>query len=145
MFKSKAILPKQRKEVPLGEAGIDALSQLLADALRLAVDRKDIIRLRLAAEEILGLWKSGEEQERICTFRCGTRLWRMYIEITAPGKRIDPGEAPADAASRMLCSNLLAQAGLSPVYSYQDGRSRLVLYASRPQTRSDLCSNCWQS
>src|SRR5699024_189801 len=130
---------KQRKEVPLDEAGIDTLSHLLAGALEQAgVNRKDIIRLRLAVEEILGLWRSSAEKKTVCTFRCGTRLGRMYLEITAPGRRIDPDEATADMAGQMLCSNLLAQAGLSPVYSYQDGINRLALYLSKPQKISPL-------
>lgn len=132
MTKEKLTLPRRREKVPLDGAGIDTLSRLLSAALEQAgVNRKDIIRLRLAVEEILGLWSSGEEKKPVCTFRCGTRLGRMYIEITAPGKRIDPDEAAADMAGRMLCSNLLAQAGLSPAYSYQDGINRLALYPSK--------------
>lgn len=139
MGNNKLNLPKQRKEVLLDEAGIDTLSHLLAEGLeQVGVNRKDIIRLRLAVEEILGLWRSNAEKETVCTFRCGTRLGRMYIEITAPGRRIDPDEAAADMAGQMLCSNLLAQAGLSPVYSYQDGVNRLALYLSKPQTISPL-------
>ena len=112
MSKNKATLPKQRKDVPLDGGGIDTLSQLLSGALEQAgVNRKDTIRLRLAAEEILGLWRSRAERETVCTFRCGTRLGRMYIEITAPGSRIDPDEAAADMAGQLLCANLLAQAG----------------------------------
>ena len=139
MSNNKTTLPKQRKEVPLDEAGIDTLAHLLAGALEQAgVNRKDIIRLRLAVEEILGLWRSSAEKKTVCTFRCGTRLGRMYLEITAPGRRIDPDEATADMAGQMLCSNLLAQAGLSPVYSYQDGINRLALYLSKPQKISPL-------
>ena len=139
MSNNKTTLPKQRKEVPLDEAGIDTLSHLLAGALEQAgVNRKDIIRLRLAVDEILGLWRSSAEKKTVCTFRCGTRLGRMYLEITAPGRRIDPDEATADMAGQMLCSNLLAQAGLSPVYSYQDGINRLALYLSKPQKISPL-------
>lgn len=137
MYKDK--LPKQRKEVPLDGGGIDTLSQLLADALGQAgIDRKDIIRLRLAVEEILGLWKSQSGNETICTFRCGTRLGRMYLEISAPGRRIAPDEAVSDMAGQMLCSNLIAQAGLSPVYSYQDGANRLALHPAKPQKVSPL-------
>ena len=139
MSKNRATLPKQRKDVPLDGGGIDTLSQLLSGALEQAgVNRKDTIRLRLAAEEILGLWRSRAERETVCTFRCGTRLGRMYIEITAPGSRIDPDEAAADMAGQLLCANLLAQAGLSPVYSYQDGINRLALYPARPQKISPL-------
>lgn len=139
MNKKKSTLPKQRKEVSLDEGGIDTLSQLLVGALEQAgVNRKDIIRLRLAVEEILGLWNSEKEKETVCTFQCGTRLGRMYLEITAPGRRIDPDETATDMAHQMLCSNLLAQAGLSPVYSYQDGINRLALYPSKPQKISPL-------
>ena len=139
MGKKKWTLEKQLKEIPLNEAGIDALSQLLAGALeQAAVNRKDIIRLRLAAEEILGLWKSEAGADTVCVFRCGSRLGRMYIEVAVPGKRMDPQEAATDAAGEMLCSNLLAQAGLSPIYSYQDGINRLSLYPTRPQRISPL-------
>ena len=49
MGKKKWTLEKQLKEIPLNEAGIDALSQLLAGALeQAAVNRKDIIRLCLS-------------------------------------------------------------------------------------------------
>ena len=92
----------------------------------------------MAVEEILGMWSSREEKEVACTFQCGTRLGRMYIEIAVPGKRIDPDEAAADMAGRMLCFDLLAQAGLSPVYSYQDGVNRLSIYPSRPQRLSPM-------
>ena len=139
MNKEKLTLPKQRIEVTLDERGVDALSQLLVGALEQAgVNRKDIIRLRLAVEEILGLWNAENEKETVCTFRCGTRLGRMYLEIAAPGRRIDPDEAVTDMAGQMLCSNLLAQAGLSPVYSYRDGINRLALYPPKPQKISPM-------
>ena len=139
MSKKKSTLSKQKIEVPLDEAGIDTLSQLLSSALEQAgVTRKDVIRLRLAVEEILGLWKSNGEPAMVCTFRCGTRLGRMYLEVAAPGKRIDPDEAASDLAGQLLCSNLLAQAGLSPVYSYRDGVNRLALYPPNPQKLSPL-------
>ena len=139
MKKRKITLQRKRENVRLDEAGIDQLSALLAQALeQAATDRKDVIRLRLATEEILGLWQARLGKETVCTFRCGTRFGRMYLEITAPGGRIDPDETAADQAGRMLCSNLLAQAGLSPVYSYQDGVNRIALYPSKPQKLSPL-------
>lgn len=144
MNKKTITLQKKREEVKLDGAGIDQLSALLAQALeQAAVDRKDVIRLRLAAEEILGLWQSRLGEQTVCTFRCGTRLGRMYLEITAPGGRIDPDEAAADLAGQMLCSNLLAQAGLSPAYSYQDGVNRMVLYPPSRRGSARCSSCCW--
>ena len=134
MVEKKRPLPRRREDVALNEAGIDTLSQLLADALaQAAVERKDILRLRLAVEEILGIWNSGGAAGAACTFRCGTRLGRMYIEIAVPGRQMDPDEISDDPAGQLLYSNLLAQAGLSPVYAYQDGVNRLILYPPRPQ------------
>ena len=134
MKEKKRTLSRQCEEVVLNEAGIDTLSQLLSGALeQAAVNRKDILRLRLAVEDILGIWKSDGESAAVCTFRCGTRLGKMYIEIAAPGKRMDPDEVPADLAGQLLYANLLAQAGLSPVYTYQDGVNRLTVYPPRPQ------------
>ena len=139
MGKQAHVLEKQEEIVLLDAAGIDRLSALLTRGLeQAAVNLKDVIRLRLAAEELLGLWQVRLGEETVCTFRCGTRLGRMYLEITAPGQRIDPEETAADMAGRLLCSNLLAQAGLSPVYSYQDGINRIALYPSRPQKLSPL-------
>ena len=92
MSKDKLTLLKQRKEVPLDSAGIDALAQLLSDALeRAGVHRKDIIRLRLAVEEILGLWRSDAEQEtRIvvgmatCGIAAGARpVFNEFVDLVA--------------------------------------------------------------
>ena len=62
----------------------------------------------------------------------------MYIEISAPGRRIDPEQAAGDIAGQMLCANLLAQAGLAPTFSYHDGVNRLAIYPARPQKISPL-------
>lgn len=133
MKKEKRTLIRRREEVALNETGIDAIARLLTDALeRAAVHRKDVLRLRLAVEDILGMWKSGGIAGTACTFRCGTRLGRMYIEITAPGNRMDPDEMSAELDEPLLYSNLLAQAGLSPVYTYQDGVNRLTIYPPKP-------------
>ncbi len=130
----KTLLKKRRETTPLDAAGIDRLSSLLAEALEQAgTERKDIVRLRLATEDILTLWQLHGESETVCSFRCGTRLGRMYIEILVPGKRLDPAEANEEEAGGLLYSSLLAQAGLSLVYAYQDGVNRLALYPLRPR------------
>ena len=139
MVNRKPGLPKLHREVPLDEAGIDALSELLVQGLeQVGIDRKDIIRLRLAAEEILGLWRSRGKTDTVCMFHQGTRFGRMFLEITAPGKRIDPNEAASDTDDPLLFTNLLAHAGLSPAYSYQDGVNHLSIYPSRPHRISPV-------
>ena len=146
MRKDKSALPRQRKEVRLDAVGIDVLSQLLVEALQQAdVDRKDIIRLRLAVEEILGLWQADAAQETVGVFRCGTRLGRMYIEISAPGRRIDPEQAAGDIAGQMLCANLLAQAGLAPTFPTMTGSTVWPSILPDHRRSALCCSCCWRS
>ncbi len=140
MAEKKRTLKKQEQAVPLDAGGIDSLSTLSVMALtEVAVDRKDIIRLRLAIEDVLGLWQGGLEAGAICTFQCGTRLGRPYIRISVPGRKIDPGEAEGeDAAGGTLYSRLMAQAGLSLIYDYKDGRNILSLYPPKPRRMGSL-------
>ena len=97
--KKRTELARQRQAVALGAAGIDQLSQLTAGALTQAgADRKDVVRLRLTVEEILALWERVLGSGTPCVFRCGTRLGRMYIYVTAEGRRVDPGEMDSGEA-----------------------------------------------
>lgn len=119
----------RQERVILDAAGVDRLSALVCDALTQAqVARADTIRLRLATEEILNLWRQDAPEAPLCTFECGTRFGRMYIKILAPGRRIDPQEAATQECSSLLYANLLARAGLSPVYRYSDGVNALAFY-----------------
>lgn len=122
---------KVQEEVCLDPQGIDRLSQLLSDQLSQAgVERREVLRLRLAIEDILGLWmRQLGEGVGTCTFRCVSRLGRRSIQVLLPGGRMDP----AQAEEGLLFSSLLAQAGLNPVYSYHDGMNCLTLSLARPR------------
>ncbi len=131
-------LAKREQAVTLNAEGIDRLSALIVEALtEVGTDRKDVIRLRLAIEDILMLWHDALGDDTRCVFRCGSRLGRMNIEIIVPGQRLDPSETEEEAGG-LLYSNLLAQAGLSPVYSYRDGQNHLALYPPKPQRMNPL-------
>ena len=129
---------KQEQPVTLNAEGIDRLSALLAEALVAAgTDRKDVVLLRLAMEDILMPWCNSLGEGARSVFRCGSRLGRMYIEIQVPGKQLEPIEI-GEEADGLLYSTLLAQAGLSPVYSYRDGQNRLTLYPPKPRRMNPL-------
>lgn len=91
-------------------------------------DRRDILRLRLAAEEILMMWYSNLPGDTDFIFRCGTRLGRPYLHLCARGRRIDPVNTEEGEESEWLYPNLLARAGLSLVASYKDGENRMSVY-----------------
>lgn len=132
-------LIKRKQQITLDAEGIDRLSALLVEALAEAgTERKDVTRLRLAVEDVLEMWRGSLGEDTRCAFRCGSRLGRTYIEIQAPGERLDPGEAEMEEGCGLLYSTLLAQAGLSPVYSYRDGRNCLALYPPKPQRMNPL-------
>lgn len=132
-------LEKREETVPLDAAGIDRLAALLTEALGQAgVQRKESLRLRLATEDILAVWQRGAGDGAICRFRCGTRWGRAYIELLVRGQRVDPSEAEGADSGAPLYTSLLAQAGLAPVYSYQDGVNRLSFYPPKPQRLGPL-------
>ncbi len=134
MGKQAHVLEKQEETVLLDAAGIDRLAALLTESLgQAAVERKEALRLRLATEDILSVWQRGAADGAACKFRCGTRWGRAYIELLVPGPRVDPSEETGTGNEALLYSNLLAQAGLAPVYSYQDGVNRLAFYPPKPQ------------
>lgn len=134
MGKQVHTLEKREETVLLDAAGIDRLAALLTQALeQAAVDRKEALRLRLATEDILTMWQRGVEDGSACKFRCMTRWGRTYIELQIPGQRMDPSDADTAESGLLFCSNLMAQAGLAPVYSYRDGMNRLAFYPPKPQ------------
>ena len=127
-------LERREETVLLDAAGIDRLAALLTEALERAdVERKEALRLRLATEDILAVWQRGAADGAACKFRCGTRWGRAYIELQVPGARVDPSETAESGNETVLYANLLARAGLAPVYSYQDGVNRLAFYPPKPQ------------
>ena len=139
MGKQSHILEKREENVLLDAAGIDCLAELLAQALGQAgVERKEALRLRLATEDILAIWQDGVGGGAFCNFRCGTRWGRAYIELLLPGQRLDPSEAERVGSETLLCSNLLSQAGLAPVYRYRDGVNCLAFYPPKPRRFGSL-------
>ena len=84
----QAHTPERREEdVLLDAAGIDHLAALLAGALgQAAIERREALRLRLAAEDILAVWQRGAPDGAVCKFRCGSRWGRAYIELLVPGR-----------------------------------------------------------
>ena len=124
------------EQIVLNAQGIERLSARLSSLLKEAgIERKEALRLRLVMEEALLQWQEGLGPETVCTLRWGKRMGRPYIEMTAPGPRVDPAEA-GDGEEVPLYANLMAQAGLAPVYHYRDGENQLFLQMPRAQKLS---------
>lgn len=119
----------QRKEkLLLSPQTIDRLSIICSDALREAeADSKDIIRIGLSLEEILEIWLSKLGEGAVCYCRTGVRFGKQFIEIRVKGDRVGLEESDDSEPGELMFSRLMAQAGLSLVYSYKDGANCLTV------------------
>lgn len=129
MEEGKKGVKKENRNILLDAGGIDEISELVTGALgQTAADRKDIVRVRLAIEDILALWQSELAPGTVCAFRQGSRMGRPYIHLLAEGKKSDPNETREDESGGLMYSGLLAQAGLSLIYTYKNNQNCLSLY-----------------
>lgn len=111
-----------KEELCLSAETIDRISALVEDALtENGTDRRDILRIRLSTEEILGMWMERLDGAAVL-YRTGQKFGRAYMEIWVEGVQINPDDGE-DAL--MLSNRLLAQAGLALSYSYKNGRNCL--------------------
>ncbi len=101
---------------------IDAVSEICVQALTEAgTDRKDVIRLRLSLEEILGVWLETMEGALV-RVECGRKFGRSFLRISVEGPATDAWDNDALVVS----SHMLSQAGLSFTYAYKNGKNCLV-------------------
>lgn len=102
---------------------IDAVSAICVKTLEEAgTDRKDIVRIRLSLEEILGSWLVPLEGASVHV-ACGQKFGRMFMEVDVEGSCVDSLE---DNEALLLSSHMLAQAGLSLIYTYKNGKNCLL-------------------
>lgn len=124
---------KQCKEkYSLSAEAIDRISELTQGALtENGTGQKDILRIRLSMEEILGLWleKLGNAE---VVYKAGEKFGRPYIEVWAEGVQINPEHAEDGL---WLSNRLLAQAGLALAYTYKGGRNCLTC---NPQKKAHM-------
>lgn len=118
------IRKQYKEEFMLSAETIDSVSEMLAASLKEAgTDQKDVLRIRLSLEEILGIWlkKLGG---RMVSYRSVQRFGRLSIEVCVDGEQISTEEDEEDEGF-LLSNRLLAQAGLALVYTYKNGKNCL--------------------
>lgn len=101
---------------------IDVVSLICVQTLTEAgADKKDVIRIRLSLEEILGVWLESLAGALVHV-DCGQKFGRAYLKISVDGPTIDPWNDEA----LILSSHMLSQAGLAFTYAYKNGKNCLV-------------------
>ncbi len=108
----------------LSEQTIDKVSEICVQTLTEAgADKKDIIRLRLSLEEILGVWLASL-RGALVHVDCGQKFGRVFLKVSVDGPAMD--DAWEDDETFLLSSRMLSQAGLSFTYAYKDGKNCLT-------------------
>lgn len=122
------MVSRRSEKFGLSAQAIDEVSAICVQALEEAeTDKKDILRIRLSIEEILGVWLASLENAPVCV-DCGQKFGRAFMEVSVEGSRADAWE---EDEALLFSNHLLAQAGLSLVYTYKNGRNCLSCNLSK--------------
>ena len=117
------MISSRSEKFNLSAQTIDTVSEICVQTLSEAgADQKDIIRIRLSLEEILGVWLESLKDASVHV-DCGQKFGRTYLKISVDGPAMDAWE---DNEALILSSRMLSQAGLSFTYSYKNGKNCLV-------------------
>ena len=83
----------QKKSFILSRESIDEASEWLAEILSEAdFNRKDILKFRLSVEDVMLKWLEEIGEGTECIVKCGTRLRRSYLSLSAAGSKSNPRE-----------------------------------------------------
>lgn len=117
------MVSRRKEQFTLSAQTIDDVSAICMESLAEAgADKKDIQRIRLSLEEILGVWHETMANAPVYV-SCGEKFGRMFMEIGVEGRQCDAWE---DDGAFLFSSRLLTQAGLSLAYTYKNGRNCLI-------------------
>ena len=117
----------QTKTVRLDRPGVDAASETIRSWMELAgVTQRDVLRIRLAMEELLNrISEHGEGRvEAELRFRRRIGEWRLYVFYD--GDRFDPaGQKECDVDA--WTADLLARTGFVPSWRWRARRNELLV------------------
>ena len=112
----------------LSNSNIDIISTEISAFLeKCKVERKDAMRIKLAAEETLirNQERFGEEQEVVLV--CRKRFGRPRIEIRVPGVPFNSLEqTDASEETSAVLQGILVNMGFAPVWEYKNGINTII-------------------
>ena len=110
----------------LSNESIDEIAEKTNDFLgTLNTESKNRLRIRLLVEEILLDWQQHFSEETVCQVRIGQRFRHPYIQLELEGESCNPLNTNTEYYGSYR-SRLLANMGLAPLYSYENGRNRIT-------------------
>lgn len=127
------------KKYKLSNENIDLASErvitFLSDA---GVEQEDIIRIRLALEEVLLKYQQDMGLEHVFSLKCIKKLKSLKIELFVPGSAMNPFEQEEELSSEVL-QGILSGMGIAPCWKYKNG-TNLILFTPRKREKSQMVS-----
>ena len=125
------------QQYSLSNEGVDQISSEISSYLtEMAMNHRDILRVRLMMEELLLQYRERIGGEQKVLLFCGKRRFRSCVRIILEGESFNPFSDEVE--SRGVLSTFLANMGLCPSWSYQNGRNILLFVPPKVQKCSPL-------
>ena len=127
MLKKRTGTARNARTYRLDGHSIEAVSERTAGLLRaMKYEEKNITIIRLSLEEYLLRWQDRFGEKANLRFFSGSRMGRPYLAFELAGEPFDPTEG-ADDESDNWSKRIVAELGISPIYSYVHGKNQLRL------------------
>ncbi len=115
------------KKYDLNNTSIDAISSEINEFLSTCnVDRKDALRVNLAAEETLLHYQEEFGTEQMVYVSCAKRLGRPRISIYVPATRFNPMDLAESEETSTVLNSVLVNMGVAPTYQYKGGKNIII-------------------
>ena len=123
----------------LTNSNIDIISDEIGAFLdKCKVDRKDAMRIKLAAEETLIQYQERFGETKEIRLDCRKRLGRPRIEISIPAARFNPIELQEESEENStVLQSVLVNMGFVPTYQYKGGNN-IVIFSPKQKPPSQM-------
>ena len=89
------------------------------------MEKRNILRIRLAVEDLLLEWQEHFSAQAVCKVKMGTGLGRPFIILELDGEQYNPLDKNLEEYGAYR-ERLLANMGLAPIYSYERGCNKII-------------------
>ena len=98
------------------------------------MEKRNILRIRLAVEDLLLEWQEHFSAQAVCKVKMGTGLGRPFIILELDGEQYNPLDKNLEEYGAYR-ERLLANMGLAPIYSYERGCNKIIFKFLFPKSR----------
>ena len=117
---------ESKTEYLLTNEAVDEISEQTSQFLgTLNTEPKNLLRIRLLVEEILLDWQDHFSEQAVCQVLIGQRFRRPFIQLEIEGESYNPLDSHTEEYGSYR-NRLLANMGLSPLFSYENGRNKIT-------------------